>query len=47
VKIRYDPSDIKVLEEVIRKKELDIAAPKRQLKMPVTHDPLTKEIEET
>ena len=47
MKIGYDPLDIKVVEEVIRKKELDIAAPKRQLKIPATHDPLTKEIEET
>ena len=45
--IGYDPLDIKVVEEVIKKKEVDIAALKRQLKMPATHDPLTKEIEET
>jgi len=47
VKIGYDPSNTKAAEEVIKKKELDIAALKKQLKLPSTHDPLTKEIEET
>ena len=47
IKIGYDPSDTKVAEEVIKNKELDIAALKKLLKLPATHDPLTKEIEET
>jgi len=46
VKIRYDPSNVKGAEEIIKKKEMDIEALKKQLKMPTTHDPLTKEIEE-
>lgn len=47
VRIGYDPSDVKEAKEVINKKELDIATLKKHLKMPTTHDPLTKEIEET
>lgn len=47
IKIGYDPSDTKASEEVIKKKEVDIAALKKQLKLPTTHDPLTKEIDET
>ena len=47
IKIGYDPLDTKAVEEVIKKKELDITALKKQLELPATHDPLTKEIEET
>ena len=47
VKIRYDPSDVKAIEEIIKKKEVDIASLRKQLKMPTTQDPLTNEIEET
>lgn len=36
VKIGYDPSDVKVVEEVIKKKETDIEALRKQLKMPAT-----------
>jgi len=46
VKIRYDPLDVKATEEMIKKKEMDIADLKKQLQMPTTQDPLTKEIEE-
>ena len=43
IKIGYDTSDTKAAEEVIKKKELDIAALKKKLKLPTTHDTLTKE----
>lgn len=45
--IGYDPSYIKAAKKVINKKEIDIVALKKQLKMPTKQDPLTKEIEET
>jgi len=32
VKIGYDPSNVKEAEEIIKKKEMDIAASKKQLK---------------
>lgn len=47
VKIGYDPSDVKEVEEIIKKKEADIASLRKQLKMLATQDPLTKEIKET
>lgn len=47
VKIGYVPLDVKATEDIIMKKEMDIASLKKQLKMPATHDPLTKKIEET
>jgi len=47
VRIWYDPSNVKAAKEIIKKKEMDIAALKKQLKMTTTHDPLTKDIEET
>lgn len=46
VKIGYDPSDVKAAEEIIKKKEINIETLNKQLKMPATNDPLTKEIEE-
>jgi len=46
VKIGYDPKDINAAEEIIKKKNLDIAALRKQLKLPATEDPLTKDIEE-
>ena len=46
MKIGYDPSDVKVIEEIIKKKDADIESLRKQLKMPTTQDPLTKEIEE-
>jgi len=45
-KIGYSPKDINVVEEIIKKKNLDIAALRKQLKLPATKDPLTKDIEE-
>lgn len=47
IKIGYGPSYTKEAEKVIKNKELDIESLKKQLKLPTTHDPLTKEIEET
>ena len=47
VKIGYDPSNINVAEEIIKKKNVDIATLRNQLKIPATEDPMTKEIEET
>lgn len=46
MRIGYDPLDVKAAEELIKKKELYIAALKKRLKMPETHDHLTKEIDE-
>lgn len=47
LRIGYDPLDVKVVEEIIKKREMDIEALKKHLKILATHDPLTKEIEET
>ena len=43
-KIGYDPKDVNVAEEII-KKNLDIATLRKQLKLPATEDPMTKDIE--
>ena len=47
IKIGYDPKDVKVVEEILKKKNADIAALTKQLKLPSTEDPKTKEIEES
>jgi len=47
VKIGYDPKDVNVVEEIIKKKNLDIASLRKQLKLPTIEDPLTKDIEES
>ena len=46
VKIGYDPIDINFAEDIIKKKNLDIAALRKKLKLPATKDPLTKDMEE-
>ena len=46
MQLGYNPSNIEVVEALVRKKNADIAALRRQLKMPVTKDPMAKEIEE-
>jgi hypothetical protein len=46
LKIGYDPTNIKVAEEMIKKKNADIVALRKQLKLPPTEDPQTKEIAE-
>jgi hypothetical protein len=47
VKIGYDPKDVNAVEEIIKKKNLDIASLRKQLKLPTIEDPLTKDIEES
>jgi len=47
IKMGYDPSDVKAVEEAIKKKKADIAALRKQLKFPSIEDPLAKEIEES
>jgi hypothetical protein len=46
LKIGYDPANVKAAEEMIKKKNADIAALRKQLKLPPTEDPQTKEIAE-
>jgi len=47
VKVGYDPPNINVAEELVRKKKTDIETLRKQLKLPATEDPLAKDIEET
>jgi len=47
IKVCYDPTNINVAEELIKKKNLDIAALRKQLKFLGTKDPLANHIEET
>ena len=47
VKIQYDPSNVNAIEEIIKEKNVDIEALRKQLKIPATEDPLEKDIEET
>jgi hypothetical protein len=46
LKIGYDPANVKAAEEMIKKKNADIAALRKQLKLPPTEDPQTKDIAE-
>ena len=47
MQLRYNPSNIVVEETLVRKKNANIADLRRQLKIPVTEDPMAKEIEPT
>jgi hypothetical protein len=47
LKIRYDPSNVKEFEEMIKKKNVDIESLRKQLKMPPTIDSQAKELAET
>ena len=47
VKIGYDPSNMNSIEHIIKKKNYDIIALRKQLKFSATKDPLTKYFEET
>jgi len=47
LKIRYDPSNVKAVEEVTKKKNVDIASLRKQLKLSPTIDSQAKEIAET
>ena len=44
LKIGYDPSNVKAFEEMIKKKNVDIASLRKQLKLPPTVDSQAKEI---
>ena len=46
VKIGYDPTNVEAVEEILKKKNANIAALRKQLKMSTTEDSLTKDIEE-
>jgi hypothetical protein len=46
LKIGYDPSNVKPAEEMIKKKNVDIASLRKQLKLPPTKDSQAKEIAE-
>jgi hypothetical protein len=47
LKIGYDPSNVKAIEEMLKNKNVDIASLRKQLKLPPTKDAQTKEIAET
>ena len=44
IEVGYDPANVKATEEMIKKKNADIAALRKQLKLPPTEHPQTKEI---
>jgi hypothetical protein len=46
LKIGYDTTNVKAAEEMIKKKNVDIASLRKQLKLPPTEDPQAKEIVE-
>jgi len=39
LKIIYDPSNVKAVEEILKKKNVDIESLRKQLKIPATEDP--------
>lgn len=47
LKMGYDPSNINAVEELIKKKNIELSTLRKQLKLPASEDPMTKEIEET
>lgn len=47
INVGFDPSNSKVMEEIIKKKNADIAALKKKLKLPATKDPQEKDLGET
>lgn len=47
IKLGYDLANINVAEELVKKKNLDMATLRKQLKLPAIEDPLAKDIEET
>lgn len=46
IKIDYEPSNINVAKELVKKNNLDVATLRKQLKMQATKDPRTKDIEQ-
>jgi hypothetical protein len=47
LKIGYDPSNVKAVEEMLKKKNADIGSLRKQLKLPPIEDSQAKEIAET
>ena len=47
IELGYNPSDVKATEKIIKKKNEDIAALKKQLKLPHSEHPQTKEVLES
>ena len=47
LKIGYNPSNVKVVEELLKKKNVDIASLRKQLKLPATEDSRAKDMAET
>jgi len=45
LKMGYDPSNINAAKELARKKNVEISALRKQLKLLASEDPTTKEIE--
>ena len=46
LKIGYDPLNVKAIEEMLKKKNVDIAYLRKQLKLPPTEDSQAKEVDE-
>jgi hypothetical protein len=46
LKIGYDPSNVKAAEELLNKKNVDIASLRKKLKLPPIEDAQAKEIDE-
>jgi len=46
LKIGYDPSNVKAVEEIFKKKNADMTSKRKQLKMPTIEDPQAKEMTE-
>jgi len=44
IKLGYDPSDVKVVVEVIKSKNEDIQTLRKQFKLPITEHPQTKKV---
>lgn len=47
IKVGYDPTNINAVEELVKKKNLDIVTLRKKLKLPTIEDYLAKDIEET
>jgi hypothetical protein len=47
LKIGYNPSNVKAAEELLKKKNADIASLRKQLKLPATEDSQAREVVET
>ena len=47
LKIGYDPLNVKAADEMLKKKNVDIASLRKQLKLPTTENSQAKEIAET